>query len=150
MNLWLLKPGHKIRTSEGAEAMVLDETEDGVWIRIKYLPVKDEDSIAGTEELVNENDIQALLGVAELDSWNRHTSVTLLSVQGTEGYPDTYEATTMAGVPYNVTISSTDEDSKEESLNRLLSSLRTFGFRGSVLVHDTTIPGMSDEYQVEV
>ena len=35
MNLWLLKPGHKIRTHDGAEAEVLAETEDGEWIRVR-------------------------------------------------------------------------------------------------------------------
>jgi hypothetical protein len=30
MDLWYLKPGHKIRTRDGAEAEVLSETEDGV------------------------------------------------------------------------------------------------------------------------
>ena len=42
MDLWILKPGHKIKTFEGAEAEVLSETEDGEWIRIRYLDDQDD------------------------------------------------------------------------------------------------------------
>ncbi len=37
MDLWLLTPGHTIRTRDGAEAEVLPETEDGEWIRVRYV-----------------------------------------------------------------------------------------------------------------
>jgi hypothetical protein len=52
MNLWLLRPGHKVRTRNGAEAEVLAETEDGAWKRVRYLRVADEPSPVGTEDLV--------------------------------------------------------------------------------------------------
>jgi hypothetical protein len=42
MDLWILKPGHKIKTREGAEAEILSETEDGEWIRIRYLDGQDD------------------------------------------------------------------------------------------------------------
>ena len=60
VNLWQLKPGHKIRTRNGAEAEVLTETEDGERIEVRYLEVKDEPSLVGTEDLVNEGDIEAI------------------------------------------------------------------------------------------
>lgn len=64
--------------------MILDETQDGAWIRVRYLPLDDGDPLAGTEDLVSENEVEALLGVAELDAWSRQTAVTLLSVSGSE------------------------------------------------------------------
>ncbi len=60
VDLWQLKPGHKIRTRNGAEAEVLSETEDGERIKVRYLEDKDEPSAVGTEDLVNEGDIEAV------------------------------------------------------------------------------------------
>lgn len=40
MNLWLLKPGHRIRTHDGAEAEVLAETEDGTWLMVRHLGLR--------------------------------------------------------------------------------------------------------------
>ena len=37
VDLWLLKAGHRIGLDDGSEAMVLNETLDGDWIRIRYL-----------------------------------------------------------------------------------------------------------------
>ena len=39
MDLWSLRRGHKIRTRDGTEAEVLSETEDGAWIKVRYLEV---------------------------------------------------------------------------------------------------------------
>ncbi len=61
MNLWILKPGHKVRTQDGAEAEVLSETEDGEWIRVRYLDGGDP-LFGGTEDLVSEAEVEALLG----------------------------------------------------------------------------------------
>ena len=62
MDLWLLKPGHKIRTRDGAEAEVLSETEDGEWIRLRYLDNSDP-LFGGTEDLAHGNEVEALLGM---------------------------------------------------------------------------------------
>ena len=58
VDLWQLRPGDKIRTHGGAEAEVLSETEDGQRIEVRYLEVKDEPSLVGTEDLVDEGDIE--------------------------------------------------------------------------------------------
>jgi hypothetical protein len=58
VDLWQLKPGHKIRTRNGAEAEVLSETEDGERIKVRYLEAKEEPSLRGTEDLVNEGDVE--------------------------------------------------------------------------------------------
>jgi hypothetical protein len=60
VDLWTLKPGHKIRMYGGAEAEVLSETEDGERIKVRYLEAKDEPSLVGTEDHVNERDIEAM------------------------------------------------------------------------------------------
>lgn len=60
MNLWLLKPRHKIRTRDGAEAEVLAETEDGAWVKVRYLNVEDDPSLVGTEDLLSEDEVEAL------------------------------------------------------------------------------------------
>lgn len=49
MDLWILKPGHKIRTRDGAEAEVLSETHDGEWIKVRYLDDQEDPLFAGTE-----------------------------------------------------------------------------------------------------
>jgi hypothetical protein len=41
MELWYLRPGHRIKMRDGAEAEVLSETEDGEWIRVRYLDGSD-------------------------------------------------------------------------------------------------------------
>jgi hypothetical protein len=69
MNLWLLKPGHRIRTLDGAEAEVLSETEDGSWIKVRYLEVEDDPSLVGTEDLVIESEVGALLGTVRMQGW---------------------------------------------------------------------------------
>ncbi len=58
MNLRTLKPGHKIMTRGGAQAEVLSETEDGEWIKVRYLEAKDDPSLVGTEDLVKESEIE--------------------------------------------------------------------------------------------
>ena len=69
MDLWLLKPGHKIRTVGGPEAEVLSETEDGEWIRVRYLDIQDDPLVAGTEDLAHRDEVEALLGVAHRSTW---------------------------------------------------------------------------------
>lgn len=63
MDLWYLRPGHKIRTRDGAEAEVLSETEDGEWIKVRYLDGADDPLLVGTEDLAHREEVEALLGV---------------------------------------------------------------------------------------
>jgi len=58
MNLWLLQPGDKVRTLDGAEAEVLYETEDGEWIRVRYVECADKPSLVGTEDLAHEDELE--------------------------------------------------------------------------------------------
>lgn len=150
MDLRLLKPGHKIRMRDGSKAEVLAETEDGEWIKVKYLDNEDDPLFAGTEDLVSSEEVEALLGVAAKRSWGDKATVILHYVPESEESEQGYEIVTMAGVPHNVTITSEDPGSAEAALKRLLDALRAFGFRGRVAVEDATIPGHVERYEVEV
>ena len=50
MDLWDLRPGDRVRTRDGALAVVLSATEDGEWIRVRYLEAPDAPDLAGTED----------------------------------------------------------------------------------------------------
>ena len=63
MDLWYLKPGHKIKTRDGAEAEILSETEDGEWIKVRYLDGTGDLLFAGTEDLAHRDEVEALLGI---------------------------------------------------------------------------------------
>lgn len=58
MDLRTLKPGDMILTRDGAQAEVLSETEDGERIKVRYVEAKDDPSLEGTEDLVNEEEIE--------------------------------------------------------------------------------------------
>lgn len=150
MNLWLLRSGHKIRIRDGAEAEVLAETEDGARIRVRYLEVADDPSLVGTEDLVSEAEVEALLGVARTGTWGDTVSVILHHIPESEEYEGGYEAETMAGVPYGVKVSGGDPESKEAALGHLLDGLRAFGLIGRVTVEDATGAGGIESYEVRV
>jgi hypothetical protein len=150
MDLWLLKRGHKIRTRDGAEAEVLAETEDGAWIKVRYLEVADDPSLVRTEDLVSETEIEALLGVARTPSWGDKVTVVLHHIPESEESEGEYEAVTMRGIPYEVSITGSDPGSAEGALNHLLDGLRAFGFTGHVFVEDATNVGRVEHYEVQM
>ena len=148
MNLWLLRSGHKVRIRDGAEAEVLEETEDGAWIRVRYLEVEDDPSLAGTEDLVSEAEVEALLGVVRTGAWSDKVAVIVYRVPESEEHEGGYEAETMTGIPYGVKVSS-GADSAEAALNHLLAGLRVFGFAGRIAVEDATYIGGVQRYEIE-
>ena len=150
MNLWLLRPGHSIRTRDGAEAEVLTGTKDGAWIKVRYLAVPDDPSLVGTEDLVSEGEVEAMLGVARTGGWGEKVTVILHHIPESEESEEGYEAVTMKGVPYNVSITGSDPRSAEDALNHLLDGLRAFGFIGHVAVEDVTAPGSIKRYEIAV
>lgn len=147
MNLWILKTGHKVRLSDGTLAKVLTETEDGNWIRVERLDL-DEATLLGSGDLVNEREVEVLLGVAHPRAWEKNVTVMLHDVPESEDTEAYFEAVTMKGVPFGVCISGEDSDSPENALNRLLDGLRAFGFAGSVSVEDATQLGALNRYEI--
>src|SRR5215203_5567794 len=138
MELWYLKPGHKIRVRDGAEAEVLSETEDGEWIRVRYLDGADDPLFAGTEDLAHRDEVETLLGVVQESTWGEEVTVVLHHVPESEESEGEYEAVTMKGVPHGVVISSSDPDSKVGAVNNLFDGIKAFGFAGRVTVEDET------------
>jgi hypothetical protein len=90
----LLKPGHKIRVRNGAEAAVLSETEDGEWVKVRYL-VDEVSSLTRAEDLVNESDVEALLDVTRNKTWGDKVTVVLHCIPESEEYEGGYETETM-------------------------------------------------------
>ena len=84
MNLWLLKSGHKVRTRDGAEAEVLAETEDGARIKVRYLEDGGDLTLVGTEDVVSEDGVEALLGVASTGGWGDKVTVVLNHIAESE------------------------------------------------------------------
>ena len=148
MDLWYLKPGHKIRMRDGAEAEVLSETEDGEWIKVRYLDGEDDPLFAGTEDLAHRDEVEALLGVAHRSTWGEKVTVIVHHVPESEESEGEYQAVTMKGVPHGVSITGSDPESVEGALNHLLDGLRAFGFTGRVTVEDATRLGQVDRYDI--
>jgi hypothetical protein len=150
MDLWLLRPGHKVRTREGTEAEVLSETEDGDWIRVRYLDAGDDPLFSGTEDLAHRDEVEALLGVAQKSTWGDEVKIILHHVPESEESEEGYEAVTVSGIPFGTTVTCGDPDSAEGALNCLLNALRSFGFSGRVVVDDTTYIGGTQRYEVDL
>ncbi len=51
MDLWQLKPGDAVRTADGALVAVVSKTEDGRWIRVRYLADPENPAVEETEDL---------------------------------------------------------------------------------------------------
>ncbi len=58
VNLYDLKPGDRVRTVDGAGAEILVPTEDGQWIRVRYMAAVDS-SLVGTVDLAHEGELAA-------------------------------------------------------------------------------------------
>jgi hypothetical protein len=82
--------------------------------------------------------------------WGDKVVVVLHHVPESEDFEGGYEAVTMMGVPYGVSVTGSDRDSAQGALSRLLSGLRAFGFTGRVAVEDATYIGGVERYEVEV
>jgi hypothetical protein len=61
MDLYGLKRGDRVRTTDGALVEVLNETEDGKWILVRYLEMREDASLVGTEDLCAESELESLV-----------------------------------------------------------------------------------------
>lgn len=83
------------------------------------------------------------------EGWGERVTVMLHRVPESEEYEGGFEAVTMTGVPYNVSVTGSDHNSPEDALNHLISGLNAFGFSGCVAVEDTTYIGGVQRYKVQ-
>lgn len=79
--------------------------------------------------------------------WSEEVSVVLHHVPEVEDFEGGFEAVTMTGVPYNVSVTGSDCDSAEKALDHLRSGLRAFGFNGKLAVNDATQAGATRRYE---
>jgi hypothetical protein len=61
MNLYELKLGDRVRTAEGNIAEIQAPTEDGAWIRVKYMESRDHPTLLDTEDLCSEGELLGLV-----------------------------------------------------------------------------------------
>lgn len=140
MDIGIFRPGHRVRTSDGRQAEVLELMPDEVSVRLIYL---DEEGgpfgvtrRTGEEEVVGGEHIQALLGAVASSTWREEVVVVLHYVPESEEGPPEYRAETLFGVPNDVVVSGGSSESAQEALNHLLGGLALMGFRGTVSIED--------------
>ena len=63
MDLWALQPGDRVRTSDGAVVQVLNRTEDGRWVLVRYLEDPENPSAVGTEDLCHEEELSEVIEI---------------------------------------------------------------------------------------
>lgn len=97
MNLRILKPGHKVKLRDGAVARILAETGDRNLNRVEYLESGGAPSPVGAEAMVDEREIEALLGVAHPRTWGEEATAILHHVPESEDSEAGCEAVTMKG-----------------------------------------------------
>ena len=60
MNLYELKRGDHARTVDGALVEIVNETEDGQWILVRYLADTEDSALIGTEDLCDADELESL------------------------------------------------------------------------------------------
>ena len=63
MDLHDLKPGDRVRLEGGIVAEVVAPTEDGRWIKVRYIKSPDDPALVGTEDVCSEDEIQERVAV---------------------------------------------------------------------------------------
>ena len=150
MDLQRFKPGDELVLQNGARAEVLAPTEDGQWIRVRYLDSPEYPSLTGTEDLVAEGQVSGFSPAPPGPEWGESVSVVLHHVPESEESEEAYEAVTMGGTPLGVSITAESPGNPREALERLLGALAAFGYSGRVAVQDVAEAGISERYEVEV
>ena len=57
MELYELNPGDRVRTLKGNIAIVISPTEDGEWIKVRYIESGDSPQLVNTEDLCSQDDL---------------------------------------------------------------------------------------------
>ncbi len=58
MDLHDLRNGERVRTVNGSIAEIISETEDGHWIRVRYVESESDEALVGTEDLCSADEIE--------------------------------------------------------------------------------------------
>ncbi len=82
------------------------------------------------------------------ERWGDKVTVIVHHVPESEDFEGGYEAVTMMGVPYNVSVTSSDSRSAEGALDHPIDGLRAFGFSGRIAVEDVTSIGNVTRYEL--
>lgn len=61
VDLWSLTVGAKVRLEAGGAAVVVALTEDGEWIKVRYLAMPESPGLAGTEDLCSADEIAGVV-----------------------------------------------------------------------------------------
>ncbi len=65
VDLYDLKLGDRVRTVDGSVGLVVAETEDGRWVRVRYIESSTEPRLVGTDDLCH---LDELVESEETDS----------------------------------------------------------------------------------
>lgn len=149
MDLWSFKPGDELVMRDGAKVEVISPTEDGKWIRVRYVEVPEDPSLIGTEDLMAEGEVSGFSLASPGPEWGEAVQVVVHHVPESEESEETYEAVTMRGTPFGASITAESPDGSREALERLLGALAAFGYSGRVAVQDVTQSGASERYEIE-
>ncbi len=57
MDLYELKVGDRVRTIDGSLAEIVADTQDGRWIKVRYLEGTEDTGLIGTEDLCSEDEL---------------------------------------------------------------------------------------------
>jgi preprotein translocase subunit YajC len=57
LDVYDLKPGDKVRTIDGSIAEIVNETQDGKWIKVRYVEGTEDAALIGTEDLCTEDEL---------------------------------------------------------------------------------------------
>lgn len=151
MDTSILRPGHRIRTSDGRQAEVLEESREGAAVRIGYLDDAGPFGVprhTGEEDLVGGEEVAVLMGVVPPSTWKKVVTVILHYIAESEDGPAEYRAETLSGVPNDVVVNGGSDSSAQEALNHLLGGLLLMGFSGTVVVEDGAREDF-ERYEVE-
>ena len=60
-DLWVLTVGSQVELEEGVVAEVQAPTEDGEWVKVKYILAPQDPELVGTEDLCTADEIRRLV-----------------------------------------------------------------------------------------
>lgn len=144
------KAGDRVARADGAWAEVLSVSEDGERLRVRFTGEGPDTPPTGTEGEIGKDEVVSLSPAAPSPEWDERVAVVVHRVPETEESEGGYAAVTMAGTPLGVSVEAEDAESASVALDRLMGSLKAFGFAGTVAVEDTTRAGSVRRHEVQV